>query len=489
MKSTGSRAETWAWRSVAVVAVALAALLLMERWQSGPAQLGQRQRQPVALTGIAGSDSDGLARDNRAITNAEAQVDAASDQSRQPVALSGIAASYADALARTDLVIANAKAQVAAASDQWLLHENVARNYVERARLSGNYDDYAAADASLKRAFTVARPGTGPHLVRAQLDFGMHRLAEAERYLTLIEGYAIPSLPDERAEILGMRGDIAFYRGDLKAALNRYEEADRTSPGTATFRRAIYAMKTGDFERAGIYVNQTEREARLPPPQLRAFLELQRGILDLESGNWPSAENWFRKADRTFPGYWLTQAHLVQMWALRGNVAQAEQAYRNILARSQQPDVMDALAALYRFQGNAAASRTWAKRSGEIWARRLGQWPEAAYAHALEHDLVLGNSATALTLARKNMAARPYGDSATMLGWALLANNRPAEARALLERLNQTPWRTAQQYVALSQAHAMLGDSKRSDAARDTALKINPRAFDQAAPLIWFGHH
>ena len=489
MESAGSRAESWAWRSVVVVAIALGALLVIEQWQGGAGQFGQQQRQPAAVTGIAGSNSDGLARTDRVATSTEAQIDAASGQLQQPVALSGIAASYADAMARTDLVITNAEAQVATASDQWLLHENVARNYVERARLSGNYDDYAAADAALKRAFAVARPGTGPHLVRAQLDFGMHRLAEAERYLTLIEGYAIPSLPDERAEILGMRGDIAFYRGDLKTAINLYQEADRTSPGTATLRRAIYAMKTGDFERAEIYFNQTLREARLPPPQLRAYIELQRGILDLERGNWPSAENWFRKADRTFPGYWLTQAHLVQMWALRGNVAQAEQGYRKIIARSQQPDVMDALAALYRFQGDAAASRQWAKRSGEVWARRLRQWPEAAYAHALEHDLVLGNPATALALARKNMATRPYGDSATLLGWALLANNRPAEARALLERLNRTPWRTAQQYVALSQAHAMLGDSDRSDAARDAALKINPRALDPAAQLIWFGHH
>jgi predicted Zn-dependent protease len=153
------------------------------------------------------------------------------------------------------------------------------------------------------------------------------------------------------------------------------------------------------------------------------------------------------------------------------------------------PEVMDALAALYRTQGDAAASREWAQRSGAIWAKRLQQLPQAAYGHALEHELVLGNPATALALARKNMAARPYGDSATLLGWALLANNRPAEARDVLERLSRTPWRSAQQYVALSQAHAMLGDSDRSNAARDAALTINPRAFDPAAPLIWFGHH
>jgi tetratricopeptide (TPR) repeat protein len=424
---------------------------LIERWQSGIAQVDQGEQQPVAL--------------------------------------SGVARSYSGTLAGTDVAVANAEAQVIAANDQWLLHESVARSYLERARLSGNYSDYVAADAALKRAFAVAAPGTGPHLVRAQLDFRMHRLAEAERQLTLIEGYAIPSPPDERAEILGMRGDIAFYRGNLKAALQLYEEADRVSPGTATFRRAIYAMKTGDFERAERYFDQTEREARLPSPQLRAFIELQRGLIDLERGNWPSAESWFRKADRTFPGYWLAQAHLIQMWAVRGKVEEAEQGYLRIIERSQQPEVMDALAALYRNQGNAAASREWAERSSAIWATRLQQVPEAAYAHALEHELVLGDPASALLLARQNMAARPYGDSATLLGWALLANNRPAEAHDVLERLGRTAWRSAQQYVALSQAYAMLGDSGRSDAARDAALTINPRAFDPAAPLIWFGNH
>lgn len=451
MQSAGSRAASWSWRSVVVVAVAFALLLLIERWQSAAVLLDQQEQQPVALAGIAGS--------------------------------------YSDTLAQTDLAIANAEAQVAAADGQWLLHEIVARHYIERARLSGDYGDYVAADASLKQAFAVAAPGTGPHLVRAQLDFRMHRLADAERQLTLIEGYAIPSPPDERAEILAMRGDIAFYRGDLQTALRLYEEADGIAPGTATFRRAIHAMKTGDFERAGNSFDQTEREARLPPAQLRSFIGLQRGLLDLERGNWSSAESWFRKADRTFPGYWLTQAHLVQMWALRGKIEEAEQGYRKIIARSQQPEVMDALAALYRNQGDAAASQEWAERSRAIWAERLQQVPEAAYGHALEHELVLGNPATALELARKNMAARPYGSSATLLGWSLLASNRPADARDVLERLGRTPWRSAQQYVALSQAYAMLGDSDRSNAARDAALAINPRAFDPAAPLTWFGHH
>lgn len=425
MENAGSRAHLWPWRSELGVAVGFAVLLSIERWQSGTAPIDEGEPQPVALAAFGST--------------------------------------YSEVMAAVDAAIANAEAQAAAASDQWLMHENVARSYLERARLSGNYDDYVAADAALGRAFAVAAPGTGPHFLRAQLDFRLHRLAEAERQLASIEGYAIPSPPDERAEVLGMRGDIAFYRGKPEAALKLYEEADRVSPGTAAFRRAIHALKTGDFASAERYLDQTERQARSPSPQLRAFIELQRGIIDLERGDWRSAESWFRKADRTFPGYWLSQAHLIQMWAVRGKVKEAEQSYLRVIERSQQPEVMDALAALYRNQGNAAASRQWAERSRAIWARRLQQVPEAAFAHALEHELVLGDPATALSLARQNMAARPYGDSATLLGWALLANSRPAEARDVLERLGRTGWRSAQQYAALSQAYAMLGDSDRSE--------------------------
>ncbi len=399
------RAEKWAWRAVAVIAVALAALLAIERWQSGPAQPVQRERSPVALTGIASS--------------------------------------YSETLARTDLVIANAETQVGKAADQWLMHENVARNYFERARLSGDYGDYAAADTALKRAFAVAAPGTGPHLVRAQLDFGMHRLAEAERYLKIIDGYAIPSLPDERAEITGMRGDIAFYRGDLKTALNLYEEADRTSPGTATFRRAVYAMKTGDFERAEIYFDQSEREARLPPPQLRAFIELQRGILDLERSRLEQAMAHFHRADGIFPGHWLIEEHIAEVLTLQGKLPEAERRYRDIVRRTGHPEFMDALADLLASQGRTEEARRLTDQAWVAWQKRIALFPEASYGHAIDHCIGKRDWPCAVRLATRNHAARPYGDAKIALAKALLGSGKIKEAETLIEAVRRTPWRTA----------------------------------------------
>ena len=397
---------------------------------------------------------------------------------------------YAAAMTLANNTVALGEERVAHRGQDWINQESYAHALLGRARLNLSFDDLAAAGVALAKGKAAAIAGSGPMLTDAVYNLTVHKTTPIDADLAVVEHSAVPADPGDLAEAMAMRGDLAFYRGDYDKAIDRYRASARLASSTGTlFRIAQWQKKTGRFDEALASFARAALINDRRTPQFMASAYLQCGIVELERGNWPAAEQWFRQSDRAFPGYWLAEAHLVQMWALRGDMAEAAAGYQRIIAQSPQPDVMDALAALYRAQGNAAASRLWADRSRAIWAKRLQQLPEAAYAHALEHELVLGDPATALMLARKNMAARPYGDSATMLGWALLANNRPAEARDVLDALNRSPWRTAQQYVALSQSYAMLGDSDRSDAARDAALKINPRAFDPAAPLIWFGHH
>ncbi len=397
---------------------------------------------------------------------------------------------YAAAIDLADAAVALGKERVARRPQDWIYQESLARALMGRARLNASFDDLARAGVALEKGRAEAVAGSGPMLTDAVYNFTVHRSAPIIGDLDVVEASVVPLDPGDKAEAVALRGDVSFYKGDYNGAIRQYRAARSLADGAgAAFRIAQWQKKTGKFDEALATFSHAAAVNRNRTRQSMANIYLQSGIVELERGNWPQAEQWFRRADRIFPGYWLTEAHLAQMWALRGDMGATERAYRSIIARSGQPDVMDALAVLYRAAGNALQSKAWAARSGAIWERRLQQLREAAYAHALEHQLVLGNPAVALDLARKNMAARPYGDSATLLGWALLANGRAAEARDVLEALNRTDWKTAQQYVALSQAYAVLGDSQRSDTARNAALAINPRATDPAAPLIWFGHH
>lgn len=220
-----------------------------------------------------------------------------------------------------------------------------------RARLSGSYDDYAAAQRALDAAFRTAPPGAGPHLSQAILHLMLHRLDGAEEMLDATARYVVPPDAGEAAEIAGMRGDIAFYRGDYRGALAHYDAADRIEPGAADFRRAVFHSKTGNPLAALRFFDSYEARLVRRDRHMRANMALQRGIVHLDNGRLDEAMAWFRRAEALFPGWWLVEEHIAETTALLGDKEGAERRYRRVIERTQAPEFMDALAALLLERG------------------------------------------------------------------------------------------------------------------------------------------
>ena len=400
----------------------------------------------------------------------------------------GAPLSYAEALRHDDDLLAGADDLARTRGDEWMVQDRRANILLERARLTGSFDDYAAAQKALDRAFATAPAGSGPHVTQAALAFGLHRLAAAQRALDAIDRYAVPAEAEVRTEAAATRCDISFYRGHYDDALRCIEKAAPGGEDGDAFRRAVYLGKTGHVDEALKSLDRAQREMRFPTAQGLANLDLQRGALELQRGAWDRASADFAHADKVFPGYWLAQAHRAQMLALDGRPAEAIARFEAIAARVESPEVMDALAGLYRAQGDVSRSKAWSDRAGAIWRRRLQQIPEAAWGHAFEHELAFGDPARALDLAQKDYAARPYGVSAIALAWAYLANNRPADALRTMDKVQASSWVSADQHIVAAQAHALLGQSEAADDEQQKALAINPHGLDRAAALIWFGH-
>ncbi|PXW72993.1 hypothetical protein C7451_111115 [Blastomonas natatoria] len=398
------------------------------------------------------------------------------DWQPSPFSGSGPPLSYAEAIRRSDIAIANARAAAEAGGDQWLMHEIHASELMARAQLTGDYRDYAAAEAALDQAFAVAVRGSGPHLMRAALDFSMHRLAAAEAQLAATDGYAVPPDPGDRAEIAAMRGDIAFYRGDYDKAWALYDTADRLVPGSAHFRRAIFAARTGKVDLADAYLAEAEKGYRSPTPQTRSYMQLQRGILDLDRGRLDDAMVHFREADRLFPGRWLIEEHIAEVLTLQGRTGQAEKLYRDIVKRTGHPEFIDALAAIVEARGDKAEARRLYARSSKIWAERLKLFPEATYGHAIDHCMARRDWACALRLAEANHQARPYGEAKIKLAAALLANRRIDEARALIDTVLASRWRTHDLFTTAAQIYAASGLSRQAERYRSIARSMNPIA-------------
>jgi hypothetical protein len=304
-----------------------------------------------------------------------------------------------------------------------------------------------------------------------------------------LEGSAVPPDALQRAGMAGLAGDVAFFRGDMAGAAAQYARGaqERGAPGIA-LREAVLAMAQARFADADTALLRAVVGDRRSAPQLLAKAAMQLGTHAMAQGEWEKADQWFALADRIFPGYWLTAAYRAQALALAGDPKTAAARMAAIAEASHSAEVMDATAMLYRSLGDGANSRRWADRAGALWAERLRLLPEAAYGHALEHELAFGTPERALDLAQKNVAQRPYGEARLLLASALLMNNRPDDALAEIARAEKSGWRSAPLYAVKAEAAALAGRPRESQKARERAEAINPRIFDPRTPMVWFAH-
>ena len=399
-------------------------------------------------------------------------------------------ATYAEALDVLDRGVALETARVDADPASWMRLERLALALHARGQLTGSHADLASALSMADRAREMAPDGSGPVLARAVVSLSMHRNADAAREVGRLAHFVIPAPPGDLAEGEAILGDVALYRGDYQAALTAYKKADSVMRGPGTLvRMSDWYRHMGRFEEAGSLLEQALADRSSITPWMQASLLLQLGAIDLQTGKWDAAERRFAEADRALPGWWLVKAHLGQMAVVKGEFEQAEILYRTAMEGAERPTVMDAMAALYHAMGRTAEAEALERQTAAIWAARVQSHPDAYADHAFEAALGAGDTARAWELAALNYRSRPYGDGRIGLARAAEARGRPASARAILEELDQTGWRSTEQYRVLESVCRQLGDDACAARARKAALAISPRAFDPRADLLAFGNH
>ena len=124
-------------------------------------------------------------------------------------------------------------------------------------------------------------------------------------------------------------------------------------------RLAFLAAKTGDA--AGAERLYAEAQEQLTAKEMRpyAWLELQRGVLDLERGDAAAALGRFERADRAYSGYWLIEEHLAEALHLLGRTDEAVARYRRVVARAPRPELLSALAGVLAPSDPGRGRRLW----------------------------------------------------------------------------------------------------------------------------------
>lgn len=396
---------------------------------------------------------------------------------------------YEEVLNRASLSVAFNLEKVSKGEDEWVRREGLARSFLRRSQLTGDFDDLARAVDETRLGMDLAPQGSGPMLTWATVAMSTHDLAGSQAALTALDSVAVAPLAPERSEMTALRGDIAFYRGDLATADTAYRAAEELAPGAGTgIRFARLAKARGDFATAARWLTRSSGGDSVATPHMIAMLGLQLGAIELARGEYAAARKHFQRADQTLPGYWLVEAHLAQSKAVQGDLDGAIDDLHALATRTQSPDIMDALANLLRAAGRVEESRNWSDRAGTIWDDRMKRLPEAAIGHALEHELAFGSSGRAVELGKRNLAIRPYGEAHLLLAQAYMMAGEFERARAHVESAKATGWRSAPLFAIESEVLTVLGDLDRAATARELALGLNPRIFDPETALIWFSH-
>lgn len=384
--------------------------------------------------------------------------------------------------------IDGARERIANGQKDWLHLEILGDTLVARYRLTGSYADLAEGDKVLDEAMALAEFPAGPSLSRASVSGTLHKLADVEKALTRFEAQKGKPADDERSSALAMRADVAMQRGDYAAAREAFGLAEQASNNAGlALRQSMLALRTGDIALARRRANAVLRGKRLTR-QAISTAALQRATVAYAEGDWPSAGRWITYADSIFPGLWLAEAYAAQQQAVEGHPDEAVRRYTALANRTQLPEVMDALAHILRLQGKGAESRMWADKAGALWAERMKLLPEAAIAHAVEHELAVGDPRRALQLAREDATRRPYGATLSLLARAQLLTGDPAGALVSINKAEKGGWRSAMLLMQKAEALDALGQDGNASSARKAALAINPKSADPSARFIWFGH-
>jgi tetratricopeptide (TPR) repeat protein len=314
--------------------------------------------------------------------------------------------------------------------------------------LSGDYNDFKAVENSIARAREIHAPAGDLDYFSAQFDFKLHRLPAAQAFLA-----RMPQ-PGHSLSLRALEADIALQQGRYIEALRGYESliADRRS-WDALARLAYYRFKTGQPEEADELYRQAADMIPVKDMRSYAWLELQRGLIDLEYGRYHEALEHYRIADRAYSGYWLIEEHIAEALHLSGQTEAAVALYRGIIERTHNPEFMTALALILETTDPVAANALY-READAIYGKQLALYPEAVAGHLIEHLLQKHDIDPRLReYAEQNHALRPNAEAKLLLARTYLKLGEAAAASALISEILQTPWRTP----ALAKLAASIG--------------------------------
>ena len=340
----------------------------------------------------------------------------------------------------------------------------------QRASLTGNLDELSLADTTLDHAIQHLGRDGDLYFLKANIHFKLHRLDDVANDLEASTD--LVQSPPGRA----LQADLDFQQGRYDAARSAYEaliEEERTWDVLA--RLAYFNFKMGDFDEADRLYDEAVDELTAKEMRHYAWVELQRGVVDLSQGNYEKAHEHYQRAERAYSGHWLVQEHLAELLGAEGKTDEAEVMYQRVIARVPRPDFQQALGELFLSMGKTAEANDCLERA-EAAFLESAQRGEVHYYHHLA-DLyadVFENGAEAVKWAQKDLALRRNFSTLAALAWALYRAGEFSKALELMNESLASGVKDARLFHQAGMIHKAFSPNGKADSYLQMAAAINP---------------
>jgi tetratricopeptide (TPR) repeat protein len=314
-------------------------------------------------------------------------------------------------------------------------------------------------------------------LARADANAALHRfgaaLTDAKR------AHAI----SKSAESDAMLADLAWNLGDYASAIAGIRSAAETPSFSTLVRLAQLELELGNLDAADQAFARAETLVKDVSPVPVAWLNVQRGLSCLHTGRFEHAELFYREAVARMPRYPLAVEHLAEIEALLGKRDLAAARYRQVVAQTNNPELMGALAGVLDELGDAAGARDLRSRAAKRYSALLRSHPEAMYWHAADFHLEQGDPERARSLLEKNARLRPNATSYAALANAELAAGKLEAAAKTIERALSSPVQRAEIFYTAARIRRAQGRTADARCLEADAKRLNPRIADLEGTL------
>ena len=344
------------------------------------------------------------------------------------------------------------------------------RRMYYRAQLTGAPADLQSTEAAIDRALREVGPLAGLYLLKANLNYKLHRLKRADQDLAPLSRFA----GDSRVVVL--KAGIDFQQGRYEAAKMGYLSAVEKSFTWDNLARLAYWLgKFGDPDLADHLYRKAEEEISAKEMRAYTWVKLQRGLLDLNRGRYEEAMSHYREAAKAYSGYWLVDEHMAELLGATRKFDAAASLYESVVARASLPEHYQRLGDLYLFMGKPERARPWHDKALAGYLDSVARG-EVNYYHHLAGFFadVRGDGAEAVKWATKDRALRPHFATQDALAWALYRAGRFEEARQISHEALASGVKDAHLFFHAGMIHLAAGKANEGKALLKKAGEINP---------------